>query len=137
MKRHLSRYFTKKNSFFKVLVVSLKVPARNPPPSPKGTVLTPCGTALSSPCLQAPTYRLKTSHSYYTQIQCQLAVTGLQRADLVVYTRRELAVVPVTFDPDKWEETVSKLELFYTKAVLPHLRATAPRDGGAAWTPEL
>lgn len=86
---------------------------------------------------QAPTYRLKTSHSYYTQIQCQLAVTGLQRADLVVYTLKELAVVPVTFDPDMWEETVSKLEFFYTKAVLPHLGATAPRHGGAAWTPEL
>lgn len=79
---------------------------------------------------------MKTSHSYYTQIQCQLAMTGLRRADLVVYTLKELAVVPVTFDPDMWEETVSKLEFFYTKAVLPHLRATAPRHGGAAWTPE-
>lgn len=64
-------------------------------------------------------------------------MTGLEQADLVVYTLKELAVVPVTFDPDMWKETVSKLELFYTSAVLPHLGDIARWDGGAAWTPEL
>lgn len=63
-------------------------------------------------------------------------MTGLQRADFVVYTLKELAVVPVTFDPDMWEETVSKLQMFYTGAVLPHLKAKAAQDGGA-WSPEL
>lgn len=89
------------------------------------------------PPSQVPAYSLKTSHSYYTQIQCQLAVTGLRRADLVVYTLQETAIVPVTFDPDMWGETVSKLELFYTDAVLPHLRTKTQQDGGAAWAPEL
>lgn len=74
-------------------------------------------------CLsQAPAYCLKKTHSYYTQIQCQLAVTGLQQADLVVFTRQETAIVPVTFDAQFWEETVSKLAVFHTGAVLPHLR---------------
>lgn len=86
---------------------------------------------------QGPAYSLKTSHSYYTQIQCQLAVTGLRRADLVVHTLRETAIVPVTLDPDMWRETVSKLELFYTDAVLPHLRTKTQQDGGVAWAPEL
>ncbi|KAE8294785.1 hypothetical protein D5F01_LYC05702 [Larimichthys crocea] len=77
---------------------------------------------------QPPAYRLKTSHSYFTQIQCQLAVTGLRQADLVVFTLKELAVVPVTFDPVFWEDTVSKLQVFYRDAVLPHLnRDTALR----------
>lgn len=67
-------------------------------------------------------YRLKTKHSYYTQVQCQMAVTGIQKADLVVYTLRETAVVPVTFDPDFWNDTVPKLEKFYKEAVLPRLR---------------
>ncbi|KAM4566045.1 uncharacterized protein PAE49_009841 isoform 1-T3 [Odontesthes bonariensis] len=84
-----------------------------------------------------PPYRLKTSHSYFTQIQCQLAVTGLRRADLVVFTLRETAVVPVTFDPELWEETASKLEVFYRDAVLPHIRRKTQQEGAASWTPEL
>lgn len=83
----------------------------------------------------APVYRLKRSHSYFTQIQCQLAVTGLQQADLAVFTLKETAIVPVTFDPVLWEETVSKLEVFYRDAVLPRLRER--RGPAAAWTPEL
>ncbi|XP_068440804.1 uncharacterized protein [Clinocottus analis] len=71
---------------------------------------------------QPPSYRLKTSHSYYTQVQVQLAVLGLQQADLVVFTLKETAIVPVTFDPELWAETLSRLETFYKDAVLPHLR---------------
>ncbi|KAK2846461.1 hypothetical protein Q5P01_009460 [Channa striata] len=86
---------------------------------------------------QAPVYRLKTSHCYFTQIQCQLAVTGLRQANLVVFTLKEMAVVPVNFDPDLWEETVSKLEVFYRNAVLPHLREKSGQGTVGAWTPEL
>ncbi|XP_040901980.1 uncharacterized protein LOC121187024 [Toxotes jaculatrix] len=85
----------------------------------------------------SPIYRLKTSHSYFTQIQCQLAVTGLQRADLVVYTLKETAIVPVIFDPDMWEETVSLLEVFYRDAVLSHLRKKTEPETAEARRPEL
>lgn len=84
-----------------------------------------------------PVYALKTSHSYYTQIQCQLAVTGLKRADLVVFTLKETAIVPVAFDPDLWEETVSKLQVFYRDAVLPRLREKTRPSAAAGWTREL
>lgn len=67
-------------------------------------------------------YRLKTKHSYYTQVQCQMAVTGIHKADLVVFTLRETAVVPVTFDPKFWDDTVVKLEKFYIEGVVPRLR---------------
>lgn len=77
---------------------------------------------------QPPAYQLKTSHCYYTQVQCQLAVTGLKEADFVVYTLKETAIVPVTFDADLWEETVSNLEVFYRDAVLPHLRERTQRQ---------
>ncbi|CAN9511258.1 unnamed protein product [Ophioblennius macclurei] len=73
---------------------------------------------------EPPVYQLKTSHSYFTQIQVQLAVTGLQQADLVVFTLKETAVVPVAFDPKLWEETVSRLETFY-KGVEPLLIGTS------------
>lgn len=86
---------------------------------------------------QSPVYHLKESHSYFTQIQCQLAVTGLQRADLAVFTLKEMAIVPVTFDPDLWEETVSKLLVFYRDAVLPYLRQKPQQEAAAACSPEL
>lgn len=69
---------------------------------------------------QSPSYSLKASHSYFTQVQCQLAVTGLRRADFVVFTKKETVIVPVTFDPQLWKDTLSKLERFYTEAH-PHL----------------
>ncbi|KAJ4921298.1 hypothetical protein JOQ06_000778 [Pogonophryne albipinna] len=82
---------------------------------------------------EVPVYVLKSSHSYFTQVQFQMAVTGLHQADFVVFTLKETAVVPVTFDPELWEETLSKLEKFYQDAVLPRLRD----GGGASWSPEL
>uniref|UniRef100_A0A1A7XC15 YqaJ viral recombinase domain-containing protein n=1 Tax=Iconisemion striatum TaxID=60296 RepID=A0A1A7XC15_9TELE len=84
---------------------------------------------------QSPVYHLKTSHSYFTQVQCQLAVTGLKQADFVVFTLKEMVVVPVTFDPTMWEETVTKLEVFYRKAVLPYISQKMQQD--TAHGPEL
>lgn len=85
---------------------------------------------------QSPSYHLKESHNYFTQIQCQLAVTGLQHADLVVFTLEETAIVRVSFDPQLWEETLSKLDMFYRKGVLPHLKKKR-LDEAAVMTPEL
>ncbi|XP_022077717.1 uncharacterized protein LOC110971639 [Acanthochromis polyacanthus] len=70
-----------------------------------------------------PRYRLKSTHSYFTQIQVQLWVSGLQEADLVVFTLKETAVVPVHFDQQIWDQTLSRLETFYRDAVQPHLQA--------------
>ncbi|XP_021170857.2 uncharacterized protein LOC105924198 [Fundulus heteroclitus] len=88
---------------------------------------------------EPPVYVLKTSHTYFTQIQVQLAVTGLQQADLVVFTTKETAIVPVEFDPELWAETVSKLEVFYRDAVLPHVRQKMQQNpaAAAAMMPEL
>ncbi|XP_038672775.1 uncharacterized protein LOC119976364 [Scyliorhinus canicula] len=66
--------------------------------------------------------QLKKGHSYFTQIQCQLAVLDLPKADLVVYTNREVAIIPVEFDEKFWKKSVDKLEDFYTRAVLPEIR---------------
>ncbi|XP_028857542.1 uncharacterized protein LOC114802626 [Denticeps clupeoides] len=73
-------------------------------------------------CNNGKEYRLKTKHSYYTQVQCQMAVTGIRKADLVVFTQHETAIVPVTYDPEFWKQTLEKLEKFYMKAVMPHLQ---------------
>lgn len=66
-------------------------------------------------------YRLKTNHCYYTQVQCQMAVVGLHQADFVVFTLHEIAIVPVTFNPEFWKTTVAKMEIFYRDAVVPYL----------------
>lgn len=70
----------------------------------------------------APQLSLKRTHSYFTQVQAQMAVTGLNTADFVVFTLRDLVVIQVQFDQDFWDQTVRKLEKFYKEAVIPALR---------------
>ncbi|XP_005484912.1 uncharacterized protein LOC135451752 [Zonotrichia leucophrys gambelii] len=86
-------------------------------------------------CLEVDgdSYVLKKNHPYFTQVQCQLGTTGLQRADFVVHTNKETAVVPVEFDREFWGKTVPKLEKFYTEAVIPHLEQKA---GSSVWAKE-
>lgn len=74
-------------------------------------------------CLEkkGDSYSLKKTHPYYTQVQCQMQVTGLEKADFVVHTNKETVITPVNFDPVFWEKTVPKLEKFYTDAVVPYL----------------
>ncbi|KAG6924630.1 alk-exo [Chelydra serpentina] len=66
-------------------------------------------------------YSLKRDHPYYTQVQCELATTGLDRADFVVHTNKDTVITSVDFDAGYWERTEPKLEKFYTEAVIPHL----------------
>ncbi|XP_071422391.1 uncharacterized protein [Pithys albifrons albifrons] len=86
-------------------------------------------------CLEVDgdSYALKKNHSYFTQVQCQLAAAGFQRADFVVHTNKETAVVPVEFDAEFWGQTVPKLEKFYSEAVVPHLEQKA---GSSVWAKE-
>ncbi|XP_064313513.1 uncharacterized protein LOC135314361 [Phalacrocorax carbo] len=86
-------------------------------------------------CLEVDgdSYALKKDHAYFTQVQCQLAAAGFQRADFVVHTTKETAVVPVEFDDKFWGQTVPKLEKFYTEAVIPHLEKKA---GSSIWAKE-
>ncbi|KAM6443940.1 uncharacterized protein PHA67_022075 isoform 1-T1 [Liasis olivaceus] len=86
-------------------------------------------------CLEkeGSSYSLKKNHPYYTQVQCQMEVTGLKKADFVVHTNKETAVAPVDFDPVFWEKTERKLEKFYTDAVVPYLDE---KSRSAAWANE-
>ncbi|XP_029442341.1 uncharacterized protein LOC115082225 [Rhinatrema bivittatum] len=76
-------------------------------------------------------YALKKDHAYYSQVQCQLAATGLTKADFVVHTKKETVITPVEFDAKFWEKTEPKLEKFYTEAVIPYLERKDP-----VWAPE-
>ncbi|XP_059847481.1 uncharacterized protein LOC132406183 [Hypanus sabinus] len=76
-------------------------------------------------CLESKD-KLKKNHPYFTQVQCQMAVTGISKTDFVVYTEQDIAVVPVEFNGKFWKETVEKLEDFYTRAVLPEIQQENP-----------
>ncbi|XP_039343718.1 uncharacterized protein LOC120371697 [Mauremys reevesii] len=74
-------------------------------------------------CLEVDgeSYSLKRDHPYYTQLQCEMATTGFDRADFVVHTNKDTVITPVDFDAGFWEKTEPKLEKFYAEAVIPHL----------------
>ena len=77
---------------------------------------------------------MKQNHSYYSQIQCQLAITGMERADLVVFTLKEMALVHVPFNHEFWEQTLTKLQRF-KDVLLPQLDQHRPP--GPAARPEM
>ncbi|XP_026578533.1 uncharacterized protein LOC113451365 [Pseudonaja textilis] len=86
-------------------------------------------------CLEkeGSSYSLKKTHPYYTQVQCQMGVSGLDKTDFVVHTNKETAIAPVDFDPVFWKQTVPKLEKFYTDAVVPYLEE---KNLSAVWANE-
>ncbi|XP_044146293.1 uncharacterized protein LOC122934704 [Bufo gargarizans] len=88
--------------------------------------------------LNGDSYTLKPRHTYYTQVQTQMAVTGIRNVDFVVHTKKETVVVPVKFDLEFWKTTEPKLERFYTEAVLPNVEDTNKREvqNKGVYTPE-
>lgn len=56
---------------------------------------------------------LKTSHKYYYQMQGQMALTGITKSFLVLYTHKGIASVSVEFDETFWASVRSKLVSFY------------------------
>lgn len=52
---------------------------------------------------------LKHEHSYYFQVQCQLALTGAAFNDFVVYTHRSLFIERFAFDEQFWTNAVRKV----------------------------
>lgn len=64
---------------------------------------------------------VRKDHSTYTQIQCQLALTGAQYCDLVVYTFRSIGVVRVKFDSQFWGTVVNDVGNKYFNFILPKL----------------
>lgn len=64
---------------------------------------------------------VRKNHSCYSQIQCQLAITGATFCDLVVYTFSSVAIVRITFDTLFWDHVVSKIGSNYFQYILPKL----------------
>jgi len=66
--------------------------------------------------------QLKRRHSFYYQVQGQMAITKRKWCDIVVRTGSNmLHIERITFDQDFWLNFKVQLEMFYDNAVLPEL----------------
>ena len=57
--------------------------------------------------------KLKEDHSYYAQVQGQMAVTGARWCDLIVYTSKGIYIQRILFDPVFWAGLKQKLLSYY------------------------
>ena len=64
---------------------------------------------------------LKKSHSYYYQVQMQLAVTGYSWCDFFLCTTKDSFQQKIYFDKSFWLVNKCKLEMFYSKVVVKEL----------------
>ncbi len=67
-------------------------------------------------------FELKKSHSYYMQIQTQMAVTGIRKAFLCIFTCKGIAEVECSFEEEFWKVSSRKLESFWINHLFPKLR---------------
>ena len=59
------------------------------------------------------TIMLKRTHDYYYQVTGQLALTGAQFCDFVIWTEVDMHVERIYLDSELWEDIVKKLTHFY------------------------
>lgn len=78
---------------------------------------------------------LKKEHAYYPQIQGQLALTGADWCDFVLYTHRGLIIQRIPFDAVFWQVVAEKLTKVYFDTYLPvaagHCASTSCSSGSA------
>jgi len=66
-------------------------------------------------------YKLKTNHDYYYQMQCQLAVTGLDWCDFLVYLENgDLHLETINFDCEFWHIAQQKVDNFFFNYFILH-----------------
>lgn len=65
--------------------------------------------------------RLKRNHTYYAQVQCQLACASAATCDFYVWSPQGAVCERIVFDPAYWQERVDKVQEFYFQCVLPEM----------------
>ncbi len=66
--------------------------------------------------------KLKEETSWFYQIQGQMAITEIGNTDLIVYTNKNILIVPVSFNERFWETVVlEKLQLFFKRFLAPEI----------------
>jgi hypothetical protein len=72
-------------------------------------------------CLTQDGKALKDNHKYYSQVQLQLFVHNVETCDLVVYTLRMTAILPISRDNDFISRMTDRVKVFYLNCVMPEL----------------
>ena len=65
--------------------------------------------------------RLKHSHKYYTQIQCQLAITERRMCDFIVWSPKDFELERITMENPFQEELQRKLTNIFVEHVIPEI----------------
>ena len=63
--------------------------------------------------------QLKENHSYYAQIQGQMALGEHPLCDSVVYTHKYISIQRIAFNQSYWEDSLTKLVSFYDDCIAP------------------
>lgn len=76
--------------------------------------------------------KLKPTHSYYAQVQGEMAIVGTEWCDFVVYTLAGIHVERIIFDTHFWDDKLQpSLQSFFRCHVLPKLDIAIPVKGVA------
>ena len=67
------------------------------------------------------TISLRTTHKYYTQVQYQMAATGLKSSYFFVWSPHGCLIDRVEYDPKFWVSLQQKLVQFYSSYIVPYL----------------
>ncbi|KAK3920440.1 1-deoxy-D-xylulose-5-phosphate synthase [Frankliniella fusca] len=73
--------------------------------------------------------KLKENHAYYFQVQMVMGVLGLDLCDLIVWSPRGMAIVPICFNPEFWNKLAADLVTFHHSLIIPeYFLQRTPRD---------
>lgn len=64
--------------------------------------------------------QLRRDHIYYFQVLGQMALTGCQWADFVVWSENWIAIERIRFDEQEWARAKLRLDSFFFSTVLPY-----------------
>ena len=62
---------------------------------------------------------LPPTHTYYAQVQGEMAVLDVEWCDFVVFSNDAVVVDRIVADHDYWTDLLEKLEQFYLRHVIP------------------
>ena len=62
-------------------------------------------------------------HSYFYQIQAQLAICEKEYCDLVIWSEKSLLVKRIFPDPEFWKIILNKVNIFHKQIIMPELVA--------------
>lgn len=82
--------------------------------------LTSAAAADSSFCLDT-NLQLKSSHKYYTQVQCQMGVTGRHSCQFVLYTTNAILVQNIPYNPTVFGRVKTNSTALFRQSIFPKL----------------